>query len=53
MNRIGFDWKKPEAVPSKIDAAVQQRFIDAHEDLRNSLGPDETIVYVDAVALSE
>src|SRR5271167_9054 len=49
MNRIGFDWKKPEAVPSKIDAAVQQRFIDAHEDLRNSLNADETIVYVDAV----
>lgn len=49
MKRIGFDWKKPESVPSKIDAAVQQRFIDAHEDLRNSLGPDETIVYVDAV----
>ena len=33
----------------KIDAAVQQRFIDAHEDLRNSLNADETIVYVDAV----
>ena len=49
MNRIGFDWKKPEPVPSKIDAAVQQRFIDAHEDLRNSLDGDETIVYVDAV----
>ena len=49
MNRIGFDWKKPEPVPSKIDAAVQQRFIDAHEDLRNSLDADETIVYVDAV----
>src|SRR5271165_2133857 len=49
MNRIGFDWKKPEPVPSKIDAAVQQKFIDAHEDLRNSLDADETIVYVDAV----
>ena len=49
MNRIGFDWKKPASVPSKIDAAVQQRFIDAHEDLRNSLDADETIVYVDAV----
>src|SRR5208283_2483466 len=48
MNRIGFDWKKPEAAPSKIDAAVQQRFIDAHEDLRNSLDADETIVSVDA-----
>ena len=49
MNRIGFDWRKPEPVPSKIDAAVQQKFIDAHEDLRNSLGPDEAVAYVDAV----
>jgi transposase len=49
MNRIGFDWKKPESVPGKIDAAVQQRFIAAHDDLRNSLGPDEAVVYVDAV----
>src|SRR5208283_5610479 len=32
----GFEWKKSEPVPSKIDAAVQQRLIDAHEDLRNS-----------------
>ena len=49
MSRIDFDWKKPESVPDRIDAAVQQRFIDAHEDLRNSLEADETIVYVDAV----
>src|SRR5208337_172607 len=49
MNRIGFDWKKPESVPGKIDVETQQKFIDAHEDLRNSLGPDETVVYVDAV----
>ena len=27
----------------------QQKCIDAHEDLRNSLGPDEAVVYVDAV----
>ena len=49
MNRIGFDWKKPESVPGKIDVETQQKFIDAHEDLRNALGPDETVVYVDAV----
>ncbi len=49
MNRIGFDWKKPESVPDRIDAETQQKFIDAHEDLRNSLGPDEAVVYVDAV----
>ena len=49
MNRIGFDWKKPESVPGKIDVETQQKLIDAHEDLRNSLGPDETVFYVDAV----
>ena len=49
MNRIGFDWKKPESVADKIDVETQQKFIDAHEDLRNSLGPDEAVVYVDAV----
>jgi transposase len=49
MNRIGFDWKKPESVPGKIVVETQQKFIDAHEHLRNSLGPDEAVVYVDAV----
>jgi transposase len=49
MHRIGFDWKKPESVPIRIDAQAQQRFIDQHEDLRNSLGSDEAIVYADAV----
>jgi transposase len=49
MNRIGFDWKKPEIVPGKIVVEAQQKFIEAHEDLRNSLDPDEAVVYVDAV----
>jgi transposase len=49
MNPIGFDWKKPESVPGRIDAETQRKFIAAHEDLRNSLGPDEAVVYVDAV----
>jgi transposase len=49
MNRIGFDWKKPESVADRLDPETQQKFIDAHEDLRNSLGPDEAVVYVDAV----
>jgi transposase len=49
MHRIGFDWHKPESVPGRIDAQAQRDFIARHEDLRNSLGPDETIVYVDAV----
>jgi transposase len=49
MHRIGFDWKKPESVPAKIDAKTQREFIESHEKLRNSLSPDETILYMDAV----
>ena len=37
MNRIGFIWKKPEAMPGKIDAEAQRNFIAAREDLRNCL----------------
>jgi transposase len=49
MHRIGFDWKKPETIPAKIDAETQREFIEAYEDLRNCLGPDETMVFADAV----
>jgi hypothetical protein len=49
LARIDFVWRKPEAVPAKSDAKAQRAFIERHEKLRNSLGPDETIVYADAV----
>ncbi len=49
LARIDFVWRKPEAVPAKSDAQAQRAFIERHEDLRNSLGPDEAIVYADAV----
>jgi transposase len=49
MGRIGFVWRKPEAVPAKSDARARRAFIERHEKLRNSLGSDETIVYADAV----
>jgi len=49
MHGIGFDGKKPESAPAKIDAQARRDFIESHEKPRNSLGPDETVVYVDAV----
>ena len=49
MNRIGFDWKKPEAAPGEVDAEAQRKLVAAHEDMRNALGPDEAVAYVDAV----
>jgi transposase len=49
MGRIGFVWRAPEAIPAKTDAKAQEAFIEQHDNLRNHLGPDETIVYADAV----
>jgi transposase len=43
LARIDFVWRKPEAVPAKSDAQAQRAFIERHEDLRNSLGPDEAL----------
>jgi transposase len=49
MGRIGFVWRAPEAIPAKTDAKAQEAFIERHDNLRNHLGPDEAIVYADAV----
>lgn len=49
LARIGFVWRKPEAIPAKTDAKTQTAFIERHDNLRDHLGPDESIVYVDAV----
>ena len=49
MGRIGFVWRKPESVPAKTNAEAQRSFIEHHEKLRNSLGPDDVVVYADAV----
>ena len=49
LARIDFVWRKPEAVPAKSDAKAQKAFIERHDNLRNHLGPDEAIVYADAV----
>jgi transposase len=49
MGRIGFVWRAPEAIPAKTDAKAQEAFIERHDNLRDHLGPDEAIVYADAV----
>ena len=49
LARIDFVWRKPEAIPAKTDAKAQEAFIERHDNLRDHLGPDEAIVYADAV----
>jgi transposase len=49
MRRLGFDYRKPEVVPRKLDVAAQESFIRNYESLLNHLADDETVVFADAV----
>ena len=47
LHRLGFDYHKPKAVPRGLDDAKQQAFIDEYENLLNTMGVDEAVVFVD------
>ena len=49
LHRLGFDYRKPEAMPRGLDDAKQQAFIDEYENLLNTMGADEAVAFVDAV----
>ena len=49
MHRLGFCWRKPKHLPLGADEAAQAAHIAAYERLLNALGPDETVVFADAV----
>ena len=49
LHRLGFSYRKPEAMPRGLDDAKQQAFIDEYENLLNTMGADEAVVFVDAV----
>ena len=49
LHRLGFDHRKPEAMPRGLDDARQQAFIDQYENLLNTMGADEAVVFIDAV----
>ena len=49
LHRLGLEYHKPEVIGRKLDTEKQQAFIAAYEKLQNSLGPDEAVLFVDAV----
>ena len=49
LHRLGFSYRKPQAMPRGLDDARQQAFIDKYEGLLNTMGADEAVVFVDAV----
>ena len=49
LHRLGFEYSKPEVIGRKLDVEKQKAFIDVYENLLNSLGADEAVLFVDAV----
>jgi len=49
LNRLGFEYRKPKALPAQAYAAAQVAFIAAYERLLNDLGADEIVYFADAV----
>ncbi len=49
LHRLGLEYHKPEVIGRKLNAETQQAFIAGYETLQNSLGPDEAVLFMDAV----
>jgi len=49
LHRLGLEYTKPETIGRKLDVEKQKAFIEAYENLLNALGPDEAVMFVDAV----
>ncbi len=49
LKRLGLEYRKPKALPRKLDPAKQAAFIKAYEALLRGLADDESILFADAV----
>jgi transposase len=48
LHRLGFEYRKPKAMPRGLDDAKQQAHIRGYENLLNTMGPDEAVLFLDA-----
>jgi transposase len=49
LHRLGFVYKKPKRVPGKADPQAQRAFLATYEELKKNKGPNDVIVFMDAV----
>jgi len=49
LARLELEYRKPQVIPRKLDPTKQQAFIEAYENLLNTLGDDEAVLFADAV----
>jgi len=49
LHRLGLEYHKPIVIPRKLNEEKQKAFIARYEELLNSLGDDEAVLFADAV----
>ena len=49
LRRMGFEYRKPKALPRVADEAAQRAFIELYESLLDELPDDEAVYFADAV----
>lgn len=49
LHRLGFEYRKPKALPRVADEVAQKQYIDMYEELLNALPADEAVYFADAV----
>lgn len=49
LHRLGFKYKKPKLIPGKLDPLAQEQFCQELEGLKNKLGKEDKILYMDGV----
>ena len=49
LHRNGFSYKKPKGLPHKADAELQKQFIAEYNELKQQVGDEEPILFIDAV----
>jgi transposase len=49
LHRNGFSYKKPKGLPHKADAELQQQFVEEYNQLKQEVGDEEPILFMDSV----
>ena len=49
LHRNEFSYKKPKGLPHKADASLQQQFIEEYNQLKQEVGEEEPILFIDSV----
>jgi len=49
LHRLGLEYRKPEVISRRLNEETQKAQIAAYENLLNSMGDDETVLFIDAV----